>query len=77
MSTTTIHLRVAVKKSNRHPYQKVRLLGSRAAAQHGEVVVPLALRIDDAWFSRELNRALVEVQAPADQPTATLNGTPA
>lgn len=76
MSTTTAYLRVAVKKSARHPHTRVRLLGPRAAAQPGEVIVPLALRIDDAWFRRELARAVLDVAPPPDEPALRLTDTP-
>jgi hypothetical protein len=72
MSTTTVYARLAISRLTRHPYFKVRVL-VRSTGQPGELVIPLALKIDDALLRRETARVLVEMPTP-DTPTVRIEG---
>lgn len=73
MSITTIHIRLAITRTSRHPYFRVRVL-ARSDAQPGELVVPIALRIDDQLLRRETNRVWIEAQS-LDAATGKVEGS--
>lgn len=69
MSTTTVNAKLAISATSRWPYYTTRLLGPRATAQPGELVVPLAINVDSALLRRQTATVKIDIPTP-DAPTA-------
>ena len=69
MSQTTVQTTLAIARIARWPYYRVRVLGPKASSEPGELVVPLAMKIDDALLRRQTATVLIDIPSP-DNPTA-------
>lgn len=67
----SVDVKLAISATSRHPYYSVRLLGPRATAQPGELVVPMVILIDDALLRRRTAVVRVDIPTP-EAPTATV-----
>lgn len=69
MSTSKVDATLAICRIGRYPYFRVRVLGPRASAEPGELVVPISLHIDDALLRRKTATVRIDIPTP-DTPTA-------
>lgn len=74
MSTIQFDVKLAIRRVGRHPYYSTRVLGPRAKPHADEVVLPLDVRLDSAWFNRRTLTTRLDLSSVQPPPLVSSEG---